>query len=324
MAIRNLFDQANNQYVFPTIDASVLEIDNVPISTGGMGTQNLQQVLNTGADGGNQSITDLNSVNVNGYLNLNSASLGQLHFNNGSNSWQILTNSNNELLIQNYANNALLSQSFMIDNDGNVLLGNTSSTTPFIYVMGGNGPGRVYDTIYNPLPSNPSGLNAVIYNQNYLIPTLNLNSAIVNNSNLSKNFVVLKQLTTNNYPNCSHYVLNINSIVCMLSNQAPSNFSLDFALISNRGGVLTAITQSDLNKTFVIPRYQNTNYVDATNFTISDIQIEFYDNSGINNMMLVCFSNGISITNVFNISSINLNVRADNIGVYNDLANITS
>ena len=142
---------------------------------------------------------------------------------------------------------------------------------------------------------------------------------------MSKNFVVLKQLTTNNYPDCTHYVLNINSIVCMLSNQAPSNFSLDFALISNRGGVLTAITQSDLNKTFVIPRYQSTNYVDATNFTISDIQIEFYDNSsGINNMMLVCFSNGISVSNIFSISSINLNVRADNIGVYNDLANITS
>ena len=324
MAIRNLFDQANNQYVFPTIDASVLEIDNVPISTGGAGAvQNLQQVLNTGADGGNQSISNVNSINMNGYLNLNSASLGQLHFNNGVNSWQILTN-NNELLIQNYVNNSLVSQSFMIDNDGNVLLGNTSTTTPFIYVMGGNGPGRVYDTIYNPLPSNPSGLNAVIYNQNYLIPTLNLNSAIVNNSNLSKNFVVLKQLTTNNYPDCTHYVLNINSIVCMLSNQAPSNFYLDFALISNRGGVLTAITQSDLNKTFVIPRYQNTNYVDATNFTISDIQIEFYDNSGINNMMLVCFSNGISVSNIFNISSININVRADNIGVYNDLANITS
>ena len=152
---------------FSTVDATVLEINNVPISTGGMGTQNLQQVLNTGADGGNQSITNLNSVNMNGYLNLNSASLGQLHFNNGVNSWQILTNSNNELLIQNYANDALLSQSFMIDNDGNVLLGNTSSTTPFIYVMGGNGPGRVYDTIYNPLPTNPSGSSAIIYNQNY-------------------------------------------------------------------------------------------------------------------------------------------------------------
>ena len=324
MSLANIYNLVQNQFQVSSIDAGAIELHDVPISGGGGGSVgSLSQVLNTGADGGNQSITNLNSVNMNGYLNLNSASLGQLHFNNGSNSWQILTN-NNELLIQNYVNNALVSQSFMIDNDGNVLLGNTSTTTPFIYVMGGNGPGRVYDTIYNPLPTNPSGSSAVIYNQNYLIPTLNLNSAIVNNSNLSKNFVVLKQLTTNNYPNCSHYVLNIDSIVCMLSNQAPSNFYLDFALISNRGGVLTAITQSDLNKTFVIPRYQSTNYVDATNFTISDIQIEFYDNSGINNMMLVCFSNGISISNIFNISSINLNVRADNIGVYNDLANITS
>ena len=326
MSLANIFNQLQNQFQVSSIDAGNIELHDVPISGGGGGSVgNLQQVLATGADGGNQSMTNVNSINMNGYLNLNSASLGQVHFNNGLNSWQLLS-SNNEFFIQNYVNNSLVSQSFLIDNDGNVLLGNSSSATPFAYVMGINGPGRIYDTLYNPLPSNPSGSSAVIYNQNYLIPTLNLNSAIVNNSNLSKNFVVLKQLTTNNYPNCTHYVLNINSagIVCMLSNQAPSNFSLDFALISNRGGVLTTITQSDLNKNFVIPRFSMTNYSDATNFTISDIQIEFYDNSGINNMMLVCFSNGISVQNVFNISSINLNVRADNIGVYNDLANITS
>ena len=324
MSLANIYNLVQNQFQVSSIDAGAIELHDVPISGGGGGSVgSLSQVLATGADAGNQSITNLNSLNMSGYLNLDASQLGQVHLNTGTNSWQILTSSGS-LLLQNYVNNNLVSSSFQIDGNGNIFLGSGSNPTPMVYIYGNQGESRVYDTIYNPLPTNPSGSSAVIYNQNYLIPTLNLNSAIVNNSNLSKNFVVLKQLTTNNYPNCSHYVLNIDSIVCMLSNQAPSNFSLDFALISNRGGVLTAITQSDLNKNFVFPRYQSTNYADATNFTISDIQIEFYDNSGINNMMLVCFSNGISVSNIFNISSINLNVRADNIGVYNDLANITS
>lgn len=320
MSLANIYNKTQNQFQVNSIDAGSIELHDVPISGGGGSVGSLSQVLATGADGNNQSITNLNSVNMNGYLNL-AGSLGQVHFNTGTNSWQILTSSGS-LLLQNYVNNSLLSSSFQIDGSGNVFLGSGSNPTPMVYVYGNRGESRVYDTLYNP-PST-SGSSSVIYNQNYLIPTLNLNSAIVSNSNLSKNCVVLKQLTTNNYQNCTHYVLNINSIVCMLSNQSPNNFYLDFALISNRGGVLTAISQSDLNKNFVIPRYINTNYSDSTNFNISDIQIEFYDNSGINNMMLVCFSNGISVSNTFNISSMNINVRADNIGVYNDLANITS
>ena len=324
MALRNLFDQTNNQYVFSTVDASVLEINNVPISTGGLGTQNLQQVLNTGADAGNQSITNVNSLNMNGYLNLAGA-LGQLHFNTGTNSWQLLTSSGS-VLLQNYINNNLVSSSFQIDGNGNVFLGSGSSPAPMVYVYGNRGESRVYDTIYNPLPYNPSGGSAVIYNQNYLIPSTNVTSAIVGNTNTGvlANFVILKRLT-NNYEDSSHFVLNINSIVASFSNFEASNFYLDLALISNRNGVLTAITQSDLNKNFVIPlRFSQSNYSDDADFTISDFQIEFYDNSGINDLMLVGYSNGISSPSVLNISSIDMNLRADNIGVYNNLANITS
>ena len=322
MALRNLYDQANNQYVFPTIDASVLEINNVPISTGGAGTQNLQQVLNTGNNAGNLSITNLNNVSLNGTVQINNSSSSALQLNLGTNSFQLINNQN-EFSIQNFINSSLYKEVFRIDNEGNLLLGDSNSTTPYVYIFGSNGPSRIYDSVYNPPPS-VSGSSVVIYNQNYIIPSINANSAIVNNSNVSNNFVVLKNLTTSNYPNCTHYVLNINSIVCMLTNFQASNFYLDFALISNRGGVLTNITQSDLNKNFTIPRFTQTNYTAGNNFTISDIQIEFYDNSGINNMMLVCFSYGLTLPSVFTISSINFNVRADNIGVYTDLANITS
>jgi len=324
MSLANIYNQIQQQFQVSSIDAGAIELRDVPISGGGGGSVgNLQQVLNTGADGGNQSITNVNSINMNGYLNLNSASLGQIHFNNGLNSWQLLS-SNNEFFIQNYVNNSLVSSSFQIDNDGNVLIGNTQTTTPYLYVMGGNGPGRVYDTIYNPLPSNISGGSAVIYNQNYVIPSMNATSAIVGNTNVSCNFVILKRLT-NNYEDSSHFVLNINSIVASFSNFEASNFYLDLALISNRNGVLTAITQSDLNKNFVIPlRFSQTNYSADADFTISDFQIEFYDSSGINDLMLVGYSNGISSQSVLNISSIDMNLRADNIGVYNNLANITS
>jgi hypothetical protein len=326
MSLANIYNKIQNQFQVNSIDAGAIELNDVPISGGGGGSVgNLQQVLATGADGGNQSITNVNSLNINGYLNLNSASLGQVHFNNGTNSWQLLT-SNDEFLIQNYVNNSLVSQSFLIDNDGNLLLGNSKSATPYLYVMGINGPGRVYDTLYNPLPSNPSGGSAVIYNQNYIIPSTNVTSAIVGNTNTGvlANFVILKRLT-NNYEDSSHFVLNINSIVASFSNFEASNFYLDLALISNRNGVLTAITQSDLNKNFVIPlRFSQTNYSDDADFTISDFQIEFYDNSGINDIMLVGYSTGISSQSVLNISSIDMNVRADNIGVYNNLADITS
>jgi hypothetical protein len=324
MSLANIFNQLQNQFQVGSIDAGAIELRDVPISGGGGGSVgNLQQVLATGADAGNQNITNLNGIQMNGYLQLTNSSINTVQLNTGGNSWQLVS-SNGEFFIQNYVNNSLVSSSFQIDNDGNVLIGNTQTTTPYLYVMGGNGPGRVYDTIYNPLPSNPSGGSAVIYNQNYVIQSMNATSAIVGNTNVSCNFVILKRLT-NNYEDSSHFVLNINSIVASFSNFEASNFYLDLALISNRNGVLTAITQSDLNKNFVIPlRFSQSNYSDDTDFTISDFQIEFYDNSGINDLMLVGYSTGISSQSVLNISSIDMNLRADNIGVYNNLANITS
>jgi hypothetical protein len=189
--------------------------------------------------------------------------------------------------------------------------------------MGGNGPGRVYDSIYNPLPSNPSGSSAVVYYQNYNIPSINATSPIVNNSNIPNNFVILKNIAVNNYDGAGHYVLTINNITGLLTNFASSNFYLDLALVSNRNGVLTAITQSDLNKNFSIPRFSQTSYVDGAFFSIENITIEFYDGSGINNLMLVAYSFGISAPVVFTITSIDMNVRCDNL-TYNILSNITS
>jgi hypothetical protein len=173
------------------------------------------------------------------------------------------------------------------------------------------------------LPSNPSGSSAVVYYQNYNIPSINATSPIVNNSNIPNNFVILKNIAVNNYDGAGHYVLTINNITGLLTNFASSNFYLDLALVSNRNGVLTAITQSDLNKNFSIPRFSQTSYVDGAYFSIENITIEFYDGSGINNLMLVAYSFGISAPVVFTITSIDMNVRCDNL-TYNILSNITS
>jgi hypothetical protein len=321
MALRNLYDQVNDQYVFSTVDASVLEINNVPISTGGAGAvQNLQQVLSTGADAGNQSLSNVNSINMNGYLNL-AGSLGQVHFNTGTNSWQILTSSGS-VLLQNYINNSLVSSSFQIDGSGDVFLGSGNNPAPMVYVYGTRGESRVYDTLYNPIPSNPS--SAVVYNQNIIVPSMSASSAVVNNSNISSHILLLKTFPVNTYSGASHYVLTINSITASLSNFESSNFYLDFALVSNRNGNVSAVTQSDINKNFSIPRFTQPSYTQNTTFTISDIQIEFFDNSGINDLMLVCYSFGLSASNIFNVSSMDMNVRCDNLATYNDLPNITT
>jgi len=321
MALRNIFNAVQNQFQVGSIDADTIELNDVPISGGGGGSVgSLSQVLTVGADGGNQSISNVNSINMNGYLNL-AGSLGQVHFNTGTNSWQILTSSGS-LLLQNYINDNLVSSSFQIDGSGNIFLGSGSNPNPMCYVYGDRGESRIYDFLYNPIPTNPT--SAVVYNQNYIIPSVNATSAIVNNSIVPNNFVLLRNIAVNNYEDATHYVITINNITCSLSNFEASNFYLDLALVSNRNGVLTTITQSDLNKNFTIPRFTQSSYTDDADFSIENFTIEFYDNSGINNLMLVGYGFGISVLNVFTINSVNINVRADNLATYNDLSNITS
>jgi hypothetical protein len=316
MSLRNLFDQANNQYVFSTVDASALEINNVPISTGGLGTQNLQQVLNTGADGGNQSITNVNSLNINGYLNLNSASLGQVHFNTGTNSWQILT-SNGSLLLQNYINNSLVSSSFQIDGSGDIFLGSGSNPTPMIYVYGTRGESRVYDTLYNPLPSNPSGSSIVYYNKGYNIQSLNKVLQVISNPGLGNAYINICQLNpTTDFEGSTHFQISINTIV-FLTNTAFTAFDITLYLISNKTD-LSTLTMNDINKCHLFQTLQisQNDKNDLTDFTISDMTFEFYDTTGINSMNLIALIN-YSGFNVY-LNSYNFTINSDN-ATYNYL-----
>ena len=316
MALRNLFDQANNQYVFSTVDASALEINNVPISTGGLGTQNLQQVLNTGADAGNQSITNLNRINMSGYLTLDASQLGQLHLDSGTNSWQI-TATNGEFFIQNYVNNSLVSSSFQIDNDGNVLIGNTQTTTPYLYVMGGNGPGRVYDNIYNPLPSNPSGSSIVYYNKGYNVQSLNKLLQVVSNPGLGNAYINICQLNpTTDFEGSTHFQISINTIV-FSTNTAFTAFDITLYLISNKTD-LSTLTMNDINKCHLFQTLQisQNDQNTLTEFTISDMTFEFYDTTGINSMNLIALVN-YSGFNVY-LNSYNFTINSDN-ATYNYL-----
>ena len=253
---------------------------------------------------------------MNGYLNLNSASLGQIHFNNGLNSWQLLS-SNNEFFIQNYVNNSLVSSSFQIDNDGNVLIGNTQTTTPYLYVMGGNGPGRVYDTIYNPLPSNPSGSSIVYYNKGYNIQSLNKILQVISNPGLGNAYINICQLNpATDFEGSTHFQISINTIV-FSTNTPFTAFDITLYLISNKTD-LSTLTMNDINKCHLFQTLQISQNDQNTlkDFTISDMTFEFYDTTGINSMNLIALVN-YSGFNVY-LNSYNFTINSDN-ATYNYL-----
>ena len=60
MALRNIWDQAQNQFVVSSIDIDTLEIDNIPFNPSGTGgTQGLSSVLTVSNDGGNLNMTNV-------------------------------------------------------------------------------------------------------------------------------------------------------------------------------------------------------------------------------------------------------------------------
>lgn len=316
MSLRNLYDQSNNQYVFPTVDASVLEINNVPISTGGVGTQNLQQVLNTGSDGGNQSITNLNNVSLNGYLILN-RTLNTIQLNTGSNSWQIVS-SGGSILLQNYINSNLVSSSFQIDGNGNIFLGTGSNPTPMVYVYGNRGESRVYDTLYNPVPTSDTGM--VFYNKSYNVTVNNKILQPVLNTGLGNTYVNICQLNpTTDFEGSTHFKININTMGFSTNIANFESFYFTLYVIDNKID-LTTLTMNDINKNQII--YTNTITSNNSNtFTLSDLNLEFYDNSGINSMNII----GLVDYSGFNVylTSCNFTVNSDN-GTYNYLPTQTT
>jgi hypothetical protein len=107
MALRNIWNASANQYQMSSLDSSVLELNNVPISgTGGGSVGSIQQVLTTGNNAGNLSITNLNNVSLNGTLQINNSSSSALQLNLGTNSFQLINNQN-EFSIQNFINSSL-------------------------------------------------------------------------------------------------------------------------------------------------------------------------------------------------------------------------
>ena len=310
MSLANIYNQIQQQFQVSSIDAGAIELRDVPISGGGGGSVgNLQQVLNTGADGGNQNITNLNGIQMNGYLQLTNSSINTVQLNTGGNSWQLVT-SNGEFFIQNYVNSSLVSSSFQIDNDGNVLIGNTQTTTPYLYVMGGNGPGRVYDTIYNPLPSVPSGgSNFSVISKDWNLQGYDKASAIVYNSIIKASyFNVYGNLNpSTNFENMPHFKVNISSITFTIN--PVGVFDMSFLLIDNKTD-LTTLTLADIAKNKNVEAQQQVG--GGQQFILNNIDLELYDTSGINSMSIIAQTN---YTGTIIVNSVTFSVLADN-GTY--------
>jgi hypothetical protein len=246
---------------------------------------------------------------MSGYLTLDASQLGQLHLDSGTNSWQITT-SNNEFLIQNYVSNSLVSQSFLIDNDGNVLIGNSKTATPYLYVMGINGPGRVYDTLYNPLPSVPSGgSNFSVISKDWNLQGYDKASAIVYNSIIKASyFNVYGNLNpSTNFENMPHFKVNISSITFTIN--PVGVFDMSFLLIDNKTD-LTTLTLADIAKNKNVEAQQQVG--GGAQFILNNIDLELYDTSGINSMNIIAQTN---YTGTIIVNSVTFSVLADN-GTY--------
>jgi hypothetical protein len=325
MALRNLYDQANKQYVFPTIDASVLEINNVPISTGGAGTQNLQQVLSTGSNGGNQSITNLNSISLNGSLQISNSSSSALQLNLGSNSFQ-LVNSQNQFSIQNYISGSLYKEVFRIDNQGNLLLGDSTSSTPYAYVFGSNGVSRIYDTLYNPPPSVTANALSTI-NKSWALGSLNVGLTVINTPPAYSNPVMNIYGNFNptiNFPNCNHIKVNISSCIMNTNTTNGVSVQLKFLLITNKTNIST-ITAADVAKNSVFQLIETTITSGQINVGSAgggdNINCEVYDSSGINSLNLICLTDNPDA--YYNLNSLSFSVSADT-GLYSYLPSQTT
>jgi hypothetical protein len=108
-----------------------------------LSNQNLNQVLQTGNNAQGLSATQLNMVQLNSIANstLNtgiSIKLDNVEYANINKTASTI----NALTVQGDLNAV-----------GNVYLGDTNSATPNAYVSGTSGNGRIYDTVYNPIPT---------------------------------------------------------------------------------------------------------------------------------------------------------------------------
>jgi hypothetical protein len=315
MALRNIWNSSANQYQMSSLDSSVLELNNVPISGGSGGNQNLQQVLTLGSDANNQSITNLNNININGSMQINNSSSSTLQLNLGNNSYQ-LTNNQNEFSIQNFINNTLYKEVFRIDNEGNLLLGDSNSNTPYVYIFGSNGPSRIYDTLYNPVPSVSSNALSTI-NKSWALGSLNVSLAVQNPPYGYPIIPIYANFNpTINFPNCNHIKVNINS--CIINTNGSGVISLVFLLISNKTNIST-ITSSDVAKNIITQPLNIT--ISSSQINVSNVNCEIYDSSGINSLNLICVVN--SPDTFYNLTSLNFSVSADT-GLYSYLPSQTT
>ena len=80
------------------------------------------------------------------------------------------TSNPNELLLQ-YQNNAIqpstTSTLINVLPSGNIQIGDLGNASPNVSISGSGGLGRIYDTIYNPLPPNQNAINVANFSANF-------------------------------------------------------------------------------------------------------------------------------------------------------------
>jgi hypothetical protein len=299
MSIQNLFTEGT----------TVISSQFLP--QGSDGTQNLNDILTNGNDGGGNNITNVHYVMPNALI-----------FNNGgNNSHQLFQDTQSNICYLNfYPNSNSYQQGIVFDPTNNTLKLLANNSSPVLKV-GANG-GTVYDSIYNLPPNMQPAYNS--YFQNFNLTAGNINLVPITNNTLSTVFLGLYNLTTilNLFPDCNHFKLTINSVqLYSITGSQPGSVNVQFLLTDVFP--FSSIALNDLSKNLSFPS-ASLSYTNGASSSLSSLNpIDFYSNSP-QNLNLVISINADDIGDLhLNRMYLNMSLVADD-GEYNFLTTIST
>ena len=278
MSLANFFNRAINEVQIANLDATNLQINNVPFSGAGGGggyditssdssitlTSQSSGTIMDLTEAGNKWSTFSATSDVT-LANNNVKNVSSLGFTNdmatfyysapsvavsvGGGASGILydTRYNKPALSDILSVNSGNASGGSMSNVGTIGCSNltVSNSTGLITVTNttSNTNGQVYSTL-NPPPGSVG--SAHYYNQLYVVPT-QINLVPFVSTALSNTYFKLYTIPISNYPSCVHYVVNVSQIDFYLrSGSSTGTASMTMYLLDKTD--LTSITQADLNK----------------------------------------------------------------------------
>ena len=281
---------------FPGLRFTISQL-NQETGGGGSNTETLSQCLILGNDAGNQSITNVNALSMNGYLSVGNSSVssGQIHlgYNSGSNvanNYQI-TAIDDELNFELYNQNGLYRNCLNLLGNGNVVLGDTLGQCAVFVTSSSGALGRVYDDTYNVPPSG----SLTEYTKNFSFAYYSGTCNFLNNS-----YAPAMQFNLSGFPSDIHHYKLIFNNGFQIQQSSNSVNTIWFYLVDSNN---TNSSQSAIITNCPAPFVITLTGTSTQSFNNSPY-IEFYSSTSLQNgLQLIAYVASGTRTNTFPIFS---------------------